>query len=181
MTQFNICREREATKESLYSEHNWRIKSETAREERRKRVEEWEKYHGDEEEKTTKQLQRSNKKVTISLDEEETENTFNNKKGTIVTAHLEERFGEDTEAVGISTIGTKYESEISGEETEERIGRMRDNTLGSDKDGNIEMRKSVLDNFLALGIQRANTLPSAKQRNAKGVASLSRRRSVDED
>ena len=140
-------------------------------------MEEWEKYHGEEEETTTKQQQRSNKKVTISLDDEEMDNTCKNKKGTMVTAHLEERFDEDAKAVVFSTIGTKYESDISGEETEERIGRKRDEILASDIAGNIEMIKSVPDNLPATGIQRANTLPSAKQRNAKGVASFSRSRS----
>ena len=67
-------------------EHNWRMKSETAREERRKRVEEWERCHAEEEEGSRNRIQKSNKKVMISLDEEVTEDKSDKKQVTKVAS-----------------------------------------------------------------------------------------------
>ena len=68
---FSLCREREAAKESLYMENSLKMKVELVREERRRRVEEWERWHTETENMDNNKQQKSSKKVTIPLTEEE--------------------------------------------------------------------------------------------------------------
>ena len=61
-------------------ENSWRMKVELVREERRKRVEEWEKWHTETENMDSNKHKKSSKKVTITLTDEEVQTYVEKRK-----------------------------------------------------------------------------------------------------